>query len=92
MYDLNGQFLFFISCENLSVIADFSLVCLQCSMILTMTGERRNDPMNVASENVLFATTTDKACDDSIEIISDGELSSDHEDGEISEGLSDIFR
>ena len=60
-----------------------------------MTGERRNDPMNGESSNVnveVDFASIDKICDDSIEVISDGELSSDHEDGEISEELSDIFR
>ncbi len=34
----------------------------------------------------------DAGCDDSVETVSEGDLSSDHEDGEISEELSDIFR
>ncbi len=37
-------------------------------------------------------TTLDAGCDDSVETVSEGDLSSDHEDGEISEELSDIFR
>ena len=37
-------------------------------------------------------SSRDAGCDDSIETVSDGDLSSDHEDGEISEELSDIFR
>ena len=53
---------------------------------------------NFAVNRTLQQKSTQKApkngmtIDDAIDLISDGDLSSVHEDGEISEGLSDIYR
>ena len=65
------------------------------SGVMVGTATFDDDKSNSATLQASSATKSDvngATLDDAIETVSDDELPSDHEDGEISEDLSDIFR